>query len=424
MPRKKANTQGKQEEPHSESKTCKWLPKDEEQLLAGLIAKKAAAGDGTNFTMTTFNEVAQSLNPPEEGLPKTGKSCKNKYNTLKSIWDVIVKIHHQSGWPDFDEYLGANITENRETVWQEYEMAHPKAAPFKNKGWKYYQEFNQLLPLGSTLLNETKVTRISRKPQVDEEDSSSSSEESSSDVDEGCNLKTPATVTSTRRQSAKWDFKVLDDHMAAAHASQAREESPCISREASDVSIGSTLTQESSTGGQKRSATETPLPNRTPDKHSKSKPGTPSTPAPPRHRHLPTATDSRTVAATALSSMASGIGDFNKNIFGLLGGGRREVNDTPTRLAAAIELSKQEKAWLPVKLCLELQNVFARSKEAVVMYQSMDKDDKELRRTWILDQLGVPIPDDYDIMSDTVLPYTPSVPILQQVSPLFPFSQF
>ena len=66
-----------------------WTDKDVRNLLDFLMEHKAKAGDGANFTKTTWQAAAAELGkiPPEKGAPKTADSCKSKW-TKVSCHDI------------------------------------------------------------------------------------------------------------------------------------------------------------------------------------------------------------------------------------------------------------------------------------------------------------------------------------------------
>ncbi|KAL0567611.1 hypothetical protein V5O48_014376, partial [Marasmius crinis-equi] len=94
-----------------------WSSDDVEKLLQELVKRHSRIGQGGNFKIAVFNEVAAMLHPPKFGAQKTGKGCKDKYGTLKRDWEEVIKINSKSGWPSWDRHLGANITTERENNW-------------------------------------------------------------------------------------------------------------------------------------------------------------------------------------------------------------------------------------------------------------------------------------------------------------------
>ncbi|KAK1233259.1 hypothetical protein PQX77_003589 [Marasmius sp. AFHP31] len=396
---------------------AEWTPEDEQKLMAGIVRRKSTTANGGNFRSVVFNEVAKELNPPMKGIPKTGQMCKNKYAQLKRLWEVVIRIHNKSGWPAFHREFGANITPERENNWNEYVKANPKAKRFRNKGYEYYDYFDALMPLGTTLPKELNVCRIGRTVggTDEEEDDSDGEREGSDDDGEGSQNVvaemegTQLVPAATQRDSPEWDSRVMSQQLGQPKEANQEVQSPAsnLSRQHSDISIATT-NSALALAGRKRGASETPLPKEKPS-DKRTKPLAPSTPA-PRHTQAPVSSD-RAKAITALSEIGSGMKEFNQHAFAMLGSSRAgNVNDTPSCLAGAVKAMETEKVWLPLDLHIKLQDLFEKDKAAVVSYRNMNPDDKEFRRTWILHKLGVPIPPGYDILSDTLFPITPPDP--------------
>lgn len=139
---------------------------DTQKMMDEFEARRAEVGDGGNFKISTCNAVAAALNPPDKGAPKTGKSVKNKYESvryalyffssthdaqLKGFWDEVIKINNNSGWPPFDKLLGANITPERAPVWDDWVAKNPKSKNFRNAGFDFYDQFDTIIPLVSAI---------------------------------------------------------------------------------------------------------------------------------------------------------------------------------------------------------------------------------------------------------------------------------
>ncbi|KAK0235160.1 hypothetical protein EDD85DRAFT_739700, partial [Armillaria nabsnona] len=79
-----------------------------------------------------------------EGGPKTGNSCKSKWNNDK--YHVVQALLDASRF-HWDEKTGASITPESEHVWEAYCQSHPDAKEFKNQGWPFYDEVKSLMPI-------------------------------------------------------------------------------------------------------------------------------------------------------------------------------------------------------------------------------------------------------------------------------------
>ncbi|EPT05424.1 hypothetical protein FOMPIDRAFT_1044759 [Fomitopsis schrenkii] len=122
-----------------------WSPTDIDKLLEILKEEKASAGNGGNFKKATFRKAAEELEKiREKGGPKTGTVCESKWQKLRQTYHVVAALSAQSGFHWDDEH-GADINEDSEAVWQAYILAHPDAAPFRNKGWEYFEKMKSIL---------------------------------------------------------------------------------------------------------------------------------------------------------------------------------------------------------------------------------------------------------------------------------------
>ncbi|KAF7358898.1 putative transposase [Mycena sanguinolenta] len=207
MPPPKAPDEG--DPPSSKKENASYTSADQLKMMNALEARRAECGDGGHFKMSTFNDVAALLNPPAQGAPKTGKSVKNKYGTLKSLWDEVIKINNNSGWPPFDKELGANITPERASVWNDWVAKNPKAKPFRNAGFEFYDQFNAIIPLVSAVSRGRHVYRPSE----------SQSQNTAQDADEDESTRTspspPSPSTASQPgffpggESPPWDLSLL-----------------------------------------------------------------------------------------------------------------------------------------------------------------------------------------------------------------------
>jgi len=65
---------------------CCWTVEDEKALIAFMATHKAETGDGYNFKDTTFHAAARDLSQyPHEGVPKTWKSCQDKWHSVSEL---------------------------------------------------------------------------------------------------------------------------------------------------------------------------------------------------------------------------------------------------------------------------------------------------------------------------------------------------
>ncbi|KAJ3831699.1 hypothetical protein F5878DRAFT_518641, partial [Lentinula raphanica] len=104
---------------------------------------KARAGDGGSYPMTVYNEAAIECNKIlSHGAKKTGASCKNKFSTVRGTFNSIfcLTIDACSGLGGFDTETGAHVTPESESVWADLVKKNPAVAPFKHKGWPFWDK--------------------------------------------------------------------------------------------------------------------------------------------------------------------------------------------------------------------------------------------------------------------------------------------
>ena len=108
---------------------------DEERILLSQLQKL----ENTKPTPQMWNQVASSMEKPSKGAPKTGESCKTKWNRvshfilfrftlvdysaiqLKENFKTIKHITKQSGFPRWTPDKGLNFREDEDkSVWKEY----------------------------------------------------------------------------------------------------------------------------------------------------------------------------------------------------------------------------------------------------------------------------------------------------------------
>ncbi|KAJ6598575.1 hypothetical protein B0H10DRAFT_1747901, partial [Mycena sp. CBHHK59/15] len=123
-----------------------WTVPDETELVESLVDAVAAAGDGTNFTAKTWTAAAACVNKIlAKGAPKTGESCKSKYQKLKALYVVVCNMIKNSWWTWIDEG-GVCIGVTNEGTWDAWVEKHPKGMLFRNVGWIHLHAFCRLIP--------------------------------------------------------------------------------------------------------------------------------------------------------------------------------------------------------------------------------------------------------------------------------------
>ncbi|KAJ3727453.1 hypothetical protein C8R42DRAFT_553144, partial [Lentinula raphanica] len=124
-----------------------WTNTDTLGLLQFLVDNKAWAGNGGSYPMTVYNEAAIECNKIlSHGAKKTGASCKNKFSSsLRPTFKVCLAIDACSGLGGFDTETGAHVTPESESVWADLVKKNPAVAPFKHKGWLFWDKMKEIL---------------------------------------------------------------------------------------------------------------------------------------------------------------------------------------------------------------------------------------------------------------------------------------
>jgi hypothetical protein len=131
--------------------------------MACLIVRLSEAGDGANFTKTTWKAVAEEVNKGmTKGAPKTPASCKSKYQKvhnwkphtqsgyillrqLKKLYLIVWAIIANSGWT-WDDVKGTCIGPDNAGSWDAWVAVNSLSAPFRNAGWIHLESFRTLMP--------------------------------------------------------------------------------------------------------------------------------------------------------------------------------------------------------------------------------------------------------------------------------------
>ncbi|THU83624.1 hypothetical protein K435DRAFT_631465, partial [Dendrothele bispora CBS 962.96] len=123
-----------------------WTDSDITRFLDYLTEHHSKAGNGGNFTATTFRDAADYMALVSySGGAKDMNTCRNKWASLKKTCEVILEIKSMSGWTWSDD-TGALIGVENADLWTAYIKRNPAAKPFRNKGWKFFHSVENLLP--------------------------------------------------------------------------------------------------------------------------------------------------------------------------------------------------------------------------------------------------------------------------------------
>ncbi|KAI6029130.1 hypothetical protein PISMIDRAFT_121563, partial [Pisolithus microcarpus 441] len=129
-----------------------WSEADTITLLDLVVTHKALAGEGLNFKATFWNTAAVHLRNPSKGAPKTAKACKDKWKRLRKTYDAVDQLCSRSGFV-YSLKSGANIGIENEQLWNAFVRQYKDAAPFRNKGWLYYDKMKEIMPSKAKGLN-------------------------------------------------------------------------------------------------------------------------------------------------------------------------------------------------------------------------------------------------------------------------------
>ncbi|KAF8224490.1 hypothetical protein L208DRAFT_1022480, partial [Tricholoma matsutake] len=92
----------------TEHSMVSWNDAEVTAFLDYLLANKSRMGESGAFPQAVYNSAAIEIaNHHTLGHPKTGKSCKSKWNTV-STYNAIQIYHNGSGF-NWDNENGANI---------------------------------------------------------------------------------------------------------------------------------------------------------------------------------------------------------------------------------------------------------------------------------------------------------------------------
>ncbi|KAF8157938.1 hypothetical protein B0H34DRAFT_797371 [Crassisporium funariophilum] len=162
-----------------------WTSAKETAYVDFLVHHVAEAGNGGNFKTATFQQAVSHLAPLiERGTVKTMKTCWNKWTAFCKICCIIHAIQSVSGW------------------------RHPKAKPFRNKGWMHFNKVALIMPstaAGSNIFHPTATSDNTNAPSVLPPPSSPAPPMSSDpqDVKDSDHDKTPPSSSGLRKQARK-----------------------------------------------------------------------------------------------------------------------------------------------------------------------------------------------------------------------------
>lgn len=202
------------------------------ELLQILLDAKPKAGDGNNFPPEVWTTCSTILNPKvTKGGPKTAKVCSNKYGQvrasvmiagmklsfqqLRGTYKIVEKVRNNSGWA-WDDQKGASIGPTTASSWDDYIKAHPKAKPFRNRGWPYWALMAEIMP--RTVSGAHVFRAGGAHAPVEISDDESGSENGAPDPDTPSATQDEATESQRLRRSPSWDLTALNDDSSSQGA--------------------------------------------------------------------------------------------------------------------------------------------------------------------------------------------------------------
>ncbi|KAJ7893876.1 hypothetical protein B0H14DRAFT_2496171 [Mycena olivaceomarginata] len=181
--RRQDATEGLPTVPSTGAGQAHWADSETLAALAWLCKPDihARAGDGGNFPAAVWQELYAYLAPfLIRGAPKTAKVCQNKYTQLWATHKIVEHVAGNSGWAYSNEY-GANIDDTTKSTWDDYVKAHPKAKPYRNRGWEFRNAMRLLIPPRA---HGTHVYRATEGQQLQPAPAADPGDEDDDDLDE------------------------------------------------------------------------------------------------------------------------------------------------------------------------------------------------------------------------------------------------
>ncbi|KAJ7739446.1 hypothetical protein DFH07DRAFT_983636 [Mycena maculata] len=325
----------------SDQEKPSWSPSETKELLDFLVTQKGATSQARFGRLHLDPKVTK-------GGPKTAKVCLNKYTQLRGIFKVIRELQNVSGW-HWSDTTGAGITAETKSSWDDYVKAHPKAKGFRNKGWPFCSQMDDLIPREALGLHVYRPSQAGENmehnsdfgpPSGDEGNDSNGGSEDDEEEEE--------TTRSRRRRasSPRWDIEDGSSSPNAA-ASQASSDPPPHK--------------------QRHAATLGP-----------SRKSRPSAPGP-----------------AALAQLAASVSDVSESLRSALGPqDRGGLATTPKRQMNAMLRAQQLETWLsPDNLAAFIEILEADVKVADA-YNTLANED--LRRAWVKRKLRKALGEEYN----------------------------
>ncbi|KAF9515804.1 hypothetical protein BS47DRAFT_1315862 [Hydnum rufescens UP504] len=127
----------------SEKEKTRWTEADDTRMLQVFLAEKSEGNQSeSGWKAGVYKHVADELNLKVSGGGlKDPASVRNRFSRLKDTYKTIAALREVSGFTWDPEHGCVGVNNN---IWQKYVKAHPKAAPFRSKGWPHYDDMDTL----------------------------------------------------------------------------------------------------------------------------------------------------------------------------------------------------------------------------------------------------------------------------------------
>ncbi|KAH9013586.1 hypothetical protein EDB84DRAFT_1568586 [Lactarius hengduanensis] len=137
---------GGKEKSSSDKNNTKWTDPDDAILVHTLAQEKANQNWGDNnpkkLVWTTCELALRGSEKVSGGRPKDVVAIKNRWQKLKQEYDTVKELRKLSGfgWDPAKKCVTASLD-----VWTDYCKKHPKAGPFRKKGFPFFDEIGDLI---------------------------------------------------------------------------------------------------------------------------------------------------------------------------------------------------------------------------------------------------------------------------------------
>ncbi|KAG2066000.1 hypothetical protein BDR04DRAFT_1031207 [Suillus decipiens] len=130
-----------------------WNDAETDALVTYLHSQRSKIGDGGNFRPQVYTDAATAIAMHWTlGPTKVASHCKNKWQSLKSLYHVIENYCLKTSGTHWDNQIGAGIEGiTASNVWDAYmeKKANHVMHPYQNAGWHNYVQMQDILPSGS-----------------------------------------------------------------------------------------------------------------------------------------------------------------------------------------------------------------------------------------------------------------------------------